>query len=95
MAKLFVMAAPARAEIVQRAVQRQTIAGVGAGLIIPVSGRLKKGLITKNGTIIMASDDPPAVVVLEPNLSNQEMNWKCSGYPAKYMPVMCRDGKYP
>lgn len=88
--ELILATASIRMEIEGRIDQRQSLESVGAGLHIKHEGRIKGGLITNDGVIVIAGDDPPAVVILQPTLIEGKVTWKCSGFPQKYMPMSCR-----
>ena len=89
--ELVLSASNSRDEINNRFVVQKTLQNVGAGLQLHLNNRAKGGLITNDGTIVVAGEDPPAVVVLSPILhSDGTVTWKCMGFPAKYMPFSCR-----
>jgi len=88
--ELVLAAASARPAIAERIVKAQSVSGVGAGIHVELNRRAKAEVVTNEGTIIVASDDPPAVVIFRPALVDGAVTWKCSGLPAKVMPVMCR-----
>lgn len=79
--ELILSTAPLRSEINGRIAQGKSLSGVGAELQIEVAGRTKWGVVTNDGSIIIASEDPLAVVVLQPKLVSGEVSWKCSGFP--------------
>jgi len=77
--------------VASRAIAQGTIAGSGAGLTFPPSGRTKSRMVTDNGIIIAAGDDPAVVFILTPSLTASEVKWKCVGYPAMVVPPFCRN----
>ena len=88
--ELILSASSIRAEIDKRVAQTQSLSGIGAGLHVELSRRTKGGFVTNDGVIIVASDDPPAVVIFQPTYFEGKVTWTCSGLPTKHMPVMCR-----
>ena len=80
-----------KTEITQRALKTKSLANVGIGMQVLPSRRVKGGMVTKDGVIIVTSEDPPAVVILTPDIQGGEIKWQCRGYPTKYMPAMCRE----
>jgi type IV pilus assembly protein PilA len=88
--ELILSASNNRVEITNRLAVQKTLRNVGVGLQLDIGNRAKGGLITNDGTIIIASEDPPAVVILSPTLSEGTVTWKCMGFPLKYMPISCR-----
>jgi hypothetical protein len=77
-------------DINKRISQHQSITAAGVGLQIELSGRVKEGFVSSDGVIVVAGEDPPAVVIFQPTFANGEVTWKCSGFPKKYMPPLCR-----
>jgi hypothetical protein len=77
-------------QITDRVKNGQSLKDAAAGITITPSGRVKWGTVTSDGMIILMSDDPAAVVVLEPSLSGSELKWTCSGFPNAFMPTACR-----
>jgi hypothetical protein len=84
------LALPLRTTIGERALAKKSLENGGEGMKIVPSGRVKGGVVTKDGSIILASDEPPAVVVLTPEFQNSKVQWKCIGFPTKIMPATCR-----
>jgi type IV pilus assembly protein PilA len=80
-----------RNEIGQRAMQNKTMSNSGAGIVVPIEGRTKGGVVTVDGTIVVAGDDPPAVIIFTPSLIDGKIEWKCRGFPARVVPMSCRD----
>ena len=89
-AEMLVSAGEIRHEINDRIKSGQSLKDAAAGITITPSGRVKWGTVTSDGMIILMSDDPAAVVVLEPSLSGSELKWTCSGFPNAFMPTACR-----
>ena len=90
--QLFGYADSVRSEINQRFVQQNTLNGIGVGLHIDFTEHLENdiGIVTNDGTIIVASEDPSVTIVLQPVIGNKELTWKCLGYPAKYVSSLCQ-----
>ena len=80
----------AQEEINKRISQHQSITAAGAGLQIELSGRVKEGFISNDGVIVVAGEDPPAVVIFQPTFASGVVTWKCSGLPKKHMPSSCQ-----
>jgi len=93
-AEMLVVASPYRTAITERAIQRQSLSGVGEGLKIEPMGRVHGGAISANGVITLFSDEPRALVVLRPHFENSELKWACEGFPLKAMTVSCRQLPY-
>jgi hypothetical protein len=88
---LIMQIAPIQEKINTRILQNGFVSNSGKGLKIEAVGHDKGGFITKDGTITMISENPPAVVMLIPDLVGHTVTWKCTGYPAKNMPLDCRN----
>lgn len=90
--QLFGHADHVRAEINKRFVQQNTLNEIGVGLNLGFPERRAKdiGIVTSDGTIIMASQDPPATIVLQPVTGGKELTWKCLGFPTKYVSSSCQ-----
>ena len=90
--QLFGHADHVRAEINKRFIQQNTLNGIGVGLYLGFPERRAKdiGIVTNDGTIIMASEDPPATIVLQPIIGGKELTWKCLGFPIKYVSSSCQ-----
>jgi Tfp pilus assembly major pilin PilA len=86
-AEMMVSTSPLRATIGERALAKNSLEDVGEGMKIVPSGRVKGGVVTRDGLIILASDEPPAVVIFTPEFQDSEVQWKCIGFPTKYMPL--------
>ena len=88
--EVIVSAYSIREQIESRAMQAQSLNGAGVGLHVELNHRTKSEFVTNDGIIIVASDDPPAVVILQPAIVEGKIKWKCSGFPATIMPASCR-----
>ena len=88
--ELILSAYTMRSAIERRAAQTQSLNGVGAGLRVELGRRTKGGLVTNDEIIIVASDDPPAVAILQPSFIEGKITWSCLGFPTKHMPGICR-----
>jgi hypothetical protein len=88
--EMIIFASPLRAIIDERALAKNSLKNVGKEMQIVPSGRVKSGVISQDGLIILASDEPPAVVVFVPEFQDSKVHWQCIGVPAKYMPARCR-----
>jgi hypothetical protein len=53
--------------------------------------RVNGGMVSKDGAIIVESEEPPAVIVLTPEMKGEAVQWQCRGFPTKYMPATCRE----
>jgi hypothetical protein len=73
--------------ITERINSSKSLDGVGVGLALEPDNKLKKWFITNDGVIIVATDAPPAVVILQPEIIKGKAEWKCEGFPTKYMPM--------
>ena len=80
----------ARAQISERVEQTHTLASAGAGITIAIEGRTKAAMVQDDGTIVVAGDDPTAVVMLQPALADGQVHWRCVGLPTNLMPGSCR-----
>lgn len=68
-----------------------SLTGSGRGMSLAQDRRVRGGLVTNDGVIIIAGDDPPVVFILSPALVQGKVEWKCYGYPAKVAPASCRE----
>ncbi len=78
-----------RGVIATRILQRHSVSGVGNGLHLEVATWAKTAVITGEGMIVVASDDPPAMLVLRPVLAEGKVNWTCVGTPTQYVARPC------
>jgi type IV pilus assembly protein PilA len=85
-------ASSTRTEISERYQSSQTLRGVGHGLSVPFGPRVASANVSEDGVIIIASNDPPAVITLTPSEDKKEgkLRWVCLGKPEKLMPASCR-----
>lgn len=88
--ELLVAASESRTTMSERYAQSKSIHDIGKGLVIEKSKRVKEAQVTLDGMIILASDDPPAIVLITPLVVDGQLTWKCSGLPSKHMPALCR-----
>ncbi len=93
-AEMLILASPYRDAITERATQRRSLSGVGDGLRVEPTGRVRGGGISVNGVITLFSDEPRALVVLRPYFENSELKWACEGFPLKAMTATCRQLPY-
>lgn len=89
--ELIVAASSNRDEIVERFTTQKTLSNIGSSLEIKTGGRVKSGVVTPDGVVILASEDPPAVVLLIPSIAESGLKWKCIGFPSKFMPQSCKE----
>ena len=70
----------------------------GAGLSLPVVGKISAGSVEVTGTITISGNTMPTSIgqnvsiTISPvyNTSTGTITWNCTGTPAKYMPATCR-----
>jgi type IV pilus assembly protein PilA len=86
-----VIASSLKTEITQRALAKKSLVNVGVGMQMAPAGRVKGGMVTREGVIIVVIEEPVAVVVLAPKMEGEEVKWECHGFPAKHMPAACRE----
>jgi type IV pilus assembly protein PilA len=79
-----------RQAITERAEKQHSLKDTGRGLTVNPRGRVSGGYVSPNGIIVVTSDDPPAIVVLQPSMENTSVKWTCTGFPLKWMPGSCR-----
>lgn len=89
--ELILATANYRSQIGDRFESQKTLSNIGTGLQIELSKRVRSGTVTPDGTIVLASDDPPAVVLVSPQIESGKLIWKCSGVPRSLMPKPCTD----
>ena len=90
-AEVIVYSQAYRKLIEEQAARQKSLKDVGAGIKVVPGGRVKGGYVSRDGVIILASDDPPVFVVLAPKLKDGAIIWTCSGMPARLLPGSCRD----
>lgn len=78
-------------EISERLAAGKSLSEAVDAMTVTPSGRVKWGRVTSDGLILLASDDPIVVVIIEPSVSGNEVRWKCRGFPVSSMPKMCRE----
>ena len=81
---------PLKTEITERAEKTGLLNDVGAQLELPKSKLIVGGLVSATGHIFVVIEDPPAVFFLAPSMNAGKVEWRCEGYPAKYMTAFCR-----
>lgn len=89
--ELILATANYRSQIGDRFESQKTLSNIGTGLQIELSRRVRSGTVTPDGIIVLASDDPPAVVLVSPQIESGKLIWKCSGVPKSLMPKSCTD----
>lgn len=82
-------AAPQRFEIADRARAAGTLAGAGRGLAVPLTERVRWSMVTDDGVIVVASNEPHAVFVLRPTLVGGKVDWTCVGASEGRIPASC------
>lgn len=90
-AEVVLAASSYRSAISDRFEQTHSLRDIGNGIAVVPAGRVKKGLVTSDGVVVVASDDPSVVVFMTPEILDGKLNWRCSGWPQKIMPMMCRE----
>jgi hypothetical protein len=87
-------------EIERRASVTKTLKGAGLGLTLPPPRQdaaltaLSNGFVLEDGTIVLVIEEPPATVRFTPKLVDAHsgaIEWSCRGYPAKSVPMKCRE----
>jgi len=87
---LIVDASLNRSEIDKRFELGKTLTNIGRGLQVTPSARVKTGLVTSDGTIVVGSEDPPAIMFFTPVPVDGNLQWTCRGVPEKYLPQSCK-----
>ena len=88
--ELIVASSHSRHMMSERFDKSKSLRAIGEGLTIEKSKRVKEGLVTEDGIIILASDDPPAIVLVSPMAVDGQLTWKCRGVPRKFTPISCK-----
>jgi hypothetical protein len=89
-------------EIERRASAAKTLKGAGLGLTLPqyqgpvltALGVLSTGFVLEDGVIVLVIEEPPTTVRFTPQLVDAHsgaIKWSCRGYPAKSVPMKCRE----
>jgi hypothetical protein len=85
-------------EIEHRASVSKTLKGAGLGLTLPPHQEAftarSNGVVLEDGVIVLVMKEPPAAVLFTPKLVNAHsgaIEWSCRGYPAKSVPMKCRE----
>jgi hypothetical protein len=89
-AEVVLAGASLRSEVEKNALARQTLAGSGSGVEFRPSGRVRWGMVTAEGQIVVVGDDPPVVFTFTPALVGGSITWTCHGFPTRFAPKMCR-----
>jgi hypothetical protein len=89
--ELFSLSTPLVTEIERVSKQHDTLSDSGVGIKVMPGKYLSGGIVSRDGTIVEISKNPPAVIMLVPEFSVGSVTWKCTGFPKEYMPVDCRD----
>jgi hypothetical protein len=79
-----------RDEITRRISEAQTLSNAGTGLTVPQGKRVQWSLVTPDGILFAATDDPPSILILKPSLSAGEVQWQCNVFPITYAPFTCK-----
>lgn len=88
--ELMISLSSLKVEIAERIELNQSVHDVGLGLGVAVEGRVKGGVVLKDGVIVAGGDDPPVVVILQPTITAGKVEWKCMGFPERHMIGPCR-----
>jgi len=80
-----------RQKITERAEKQHFLKDTGRGLTVDPKGRVSGGYVSPDGTIVITSDDPFAIVVLRPSMEKTSVKWSCTGFPLEWMPGSCRE----
>lgn len=88
--ELLVASSESRTAMSERYARSKSLHDLGKGLVIDKSKRVKEAEVASDGLIILASDDPPAIVFISPMAVDGQLTWKCRGLPNKHMPASCR-----
>jgi hypothetical protein len=80
-----------RTQINERFESQKTLDNIGSGIHVELSGRVRSGMVAPDGVIVLASEDPVAVVFLTPHVEQGKLIWKCSGVPKSVLPMSCRE----
>lgn len=89
--ELILATANYRSQISDRFESQKTLSNIGMGLQVELSRRVRSGIVTTDGTIVLASEDPLAVVLVSPQIEAGKLIWKCSGVPRSVMPKSCTE----
>ncbi len=73
-------------------------ASAGAGVTIPVTGKISAATVTDGGTVVVqgstagTSTGQAITITVTPSYSTATgtITWSCVGTPARYMPATCR-----
>lgn len=75
-----------------------TTASAGAGITIPLTGKISAATVTDGGTVVVqgstagTSTGQAITITVTPSYSTATgtITWSCVGTPARYMPATCR-----
>jgi hypothetical protein len=68
-----------------------TLEGSGLGVEFAPRGKFTNGgYVSRNGTIVVTTGDPIAILIFQPRMEKGSVTWSCSGYPSKVLPAACR-----
>ena len=89
-AEILLAASSLRAEIAAKAMEAGSVRGAGRGLVLAPPGRVRVGVVTDDGVIVLAAEDPAVVFMLSPALADGKVSWVCKGFPERLVPLTCR-----
>ena len=87
---LVLSASSARVQVEARAAQNGTLKGAGIGIAVDATQGARFSLVSDDGVIVVAGDDPAAVVMFRPVLVGSQVTWNCKGFPVRLMPPACK-----
>ncbi|WP_342617103.1 hypothetical protein [Rhodoferax sp. GW822-FHT02A01] len=90
-AELMLSGSSYRTQMDERFESQKTLENIGKGIQVELTQRVRSGMVTSDGTIVLASEDPVAVVFLTPHVEQGKLIWKCSGLPKSVLPMPCRE----
>jgi hypothetical protein len=89
--ELLLTASSFKQEVTERALDQKSLTGAGTGLKVIPTTRLKAGIVTEDGVIVIAASTPPAIAVFIPKFDAGRVVWNCRIYPAEFAYEECRD----
>ena len=81
---------PLRDEITQRAEKAGSLVDAGVNLKLPQTKRISGGMVSANGQITVFVEEAPAMFSFIPEMKSGVVEWRCEGFPAKQVPLLCR-----
>jgi len=90
-AELILSGSTYRTQIDERFDSQKTLDNIGKGIQVELTQRVRSGMVTSDGTIVLVSEDPVAIVILTPHVEQGQLIWKCSGSPKSVLPMPCRE----